>query len=123
MKKLVFVLSLILLINTAILSFVLYRNYQYKTDYNSLFGSDKYMIEEVGNGDIRFYVLAPKNSEEEYILSNILKKYMKNQGFEYLPDELLGNSYFFADSNGKKVTCNAENFRNYTVWYIDFSED
>jgi hypothetical protein len=77
MKRLAFVLTLILIINTAILSFVLYRNNQYKTDYSSLFGSDKYLIEEDGNGNIKFYVLAPKNSEEEYELFDVLKDYMK----------------------------------------------
>lgn len=122
MKRLAFVLTLILIINTAILSFVLYRNNQYKTDYSSLFGSDKYLIEEDGNGNIKFYVLAPKNSEEEYELSDVLKDYMKERGFEYLPDELMGSAYYFADSNGKKVVCMAENFRNYTVWEIHLPE-
>ncbi len=122
MKKLSFVLSLILIINIALLSFVLYRNNQYKSDYSSLFGSDKYLIEEVGNGNIKFYVLAPKNVEEEYEPSDVLKDYMKKQGFEYLPDELMGSSYYFSDSNGKKVACVAENFHNYTVWEIYFSQ-
>lgn len=121
MKKLAFGLVLILILNTALLSFVLYRNNQYKTDYSSLFGSDKYLIEEAPNGNIKFYVLAPKNSKEEYELSDVLIEYMKEQGFEYLPDELLGSSYYFSDSSGKKVACVAENFRNYTVWEIYFS--
>ena len=120
MKKLAFALALLLIVSTAQLSYASYRNRQYKTDYNSLFGSDKYLIEDIGDGNINFYVGAPKNTDEEYVLSDVLKDYMKKQGFEYLPEELSGLTYYFADSNGERAECVAENFRNYTVWEIHF---
>jgi len=123
MKKLAFILAVVLFINTMALSYVLYRNNQYKTDYSNLFGKDKYFVENLENGNIKVYIMAPKNSDEEYSIFDILEDFMNEKGYKNLPDERLGATHFFINSEGNKVDCVATNYRNYTEWYIMFGKD
>ena len=118
--KRITILLIIIFINALITLPVIYRNRHYKADYISLFGKDKYIIETVDNGDVKFYTLAKKNTDEKYDEFKIIEDYMNKLGFMYLPDRQMGCLYVFANSDGKEIECDATHFRNYTEWYIHF---
>lgn len=117
-KKLVIPLIVIIVICISITSFTVYRNQQYKNDFCDLFGDDKYIIENVDNGDIILYTLSEKNSNDTYVEFDVLESFINTLGYYHLPDRQLGCLYFFIDSNGNEIECEATHFRNYTEWYI-----
>ncbi len=123
MKKIPTLFMLIIVISSIIISPFIYRNLQYKKDFQSLFGKEHFFVVNMDNGDIKLYTMAEKNSNEEYSELDIVKNYMNKFGYNHLPDQQLGRLHIFSDSNGEKIECDSTHFRNYTEWYIHFKDD